>query len=522
MRKYIFTALLAVVTSAAAQSTYEAVRLIDTGLTGTARFVGMGGSMSILGADLSVLGVNPAGAALYRSSDLSITGSVTTHKIDADYLGTTLKNDKTVFSFDNVGAMFSYRAASGSLEFINVGFNYKRRNNLQREFAMAGSSGGYSQMFQMQQLYNNNPFDITNMSYQHYTSLSYPWLALLGADGGLLFAGEESADGTIIDEGVPMYSPTSLSYRSEERGGVDEVDLNVSFNLNNQVYLGFTVGAHYVDYSRYSVYGEDDAYGPIYTLNNWYDTRGEGIDMKFGIIVRPFYYSSFRIGASVHSPTWYSLTDRMSAAINGQPAEAVINGQLTEYTTGQMDTRSYDYAYGGDYFLDYHLETPWTFNVGAAYTFGDFLALNAEYEYTDYSSASMEYEGGYSMPEMEAEFENNLREVHTFRVGAELMLDKNFSIRCGYNHTTAPYKKSASKYMLSYVDTNTEYLNNFATNNYTAGFGYRGNSFYFDAAYVYTRQEADFYPFYDAEYINPSAAVDDKKSKFVVSVGMRF
>ena len=244
--------------------------------------------------------------------------------------------------------------------------------------------------------------------------------------------------------------------------------------------------------------------------------------MKVGIIVRPFYYSSFRIGASVHSPTWYSLTDRMSAAINGQPAEAVINGQLTEYTTGQMDTRSYDYAYGGDYFLDYHLETPWTFNVGAAYTFGDFLALNAEYEYTDYSSASMEYEGGYSMPEMEAEFENNLREVHTFRVGAELMLDKNFSIRCGYNHTTAPYKKSASKYMLSYVDTNTEYLNNFATNNYTAGFGYRGNSFYFDAAYVYTRQEADFYPFYDAEYINPSAAVDDKKSKFVVSVGMRF
>ena len=45
--------------------------------------------------------------------------------------------------------------------------------------------------------------------------------------------------------------PYSL-FRSEERGGIDAYDFNVSFNFNDRVYLGLTVGAYDVDYSKYS------------------------------------------------------------------------------------------------------------------------------------------------------------------------------------------------------------------------------------------------------------------------------
>ena len=289
MRRYIFALFVTMALGVSAQSTYEVSRLLGTGLSGTARFVGMGGSMSALGADLSVLGVNPAGAALYRSSDISITGSLTTQNVTSDYQGTKEKIGKNSFSFDNVGAVLAYRAASGNLEYLNVGFNYRRKHNLAREFSMAGASGGYSQMYQMQQLYFGKPFDITEMSYRNYTSLSYPWLALLAADGGLLYEGYVNDKGEICEQGELLYpDPTSALYYSEEKGGVDVVDLNVALNLSDRFYIGLTVGAHYVDYSRYSYYGEDDAYGPIYTLNNWYDTRGEGIDFKLGVIVRPF------------------------------------------------------------------------------------------------------------------------------------------------------------------------------------------------------------------------------------------
>ena len=50
-----------------AQTSYEAAVLLDTELSGTARYVGMGGAMGALGADMSTMSTNPAGTALYRS-----------------------------------------------------------------------------------------------------------------------------------------------------------------------------------------------------------------------------------------------------------------------------------------------------------------------------------------------------------------------------------------------------------------------------------------------------------------------
>ena len=41
--------------SAMAQETYENTRLVDNDLNGTARYVGMGGAMEALGADVSTM-----------------------------------------------------------------------------------------------------------------------------------------------------------------------------------------------------------------------------------------------------------------------------------------------------------------------------------------------------------------------------------------------------------------------------------------------------------------------------------
>ena len=65
MRKFCFAALaLAVVLPAAAQDTYESARLLGSDLNGTARYVGMGGAMDALGADLSTISTNPAGTSI--------------------------------------------------------------------------------------------------------------------------------------------------------------------------------------------------------------------------------------------------------------------------------------------------------------------------------------------------------------------------------------------------------------------------------------------------------------------------
>ena len=55
---------------AAAQETYDNAQLATTDLNGTARYVGMGGAMDALGADLSTISTNPAGIGLFRSSQV--------------------------------------------------------------------------------------------------------------------------------------------------------------------------------------------------------------------------------------------------------------------------------------------------------------------------------------------------------------------------------------------------------------------------------------------------------------------
>ncbi len=514
MKKYIFSALLLAAMGVSAQSSYEAARLFDSDLTGTARFVAMGGSMSALGADVSVMSVNPAGTALYRTGDIAFSMGFLSRSVEADYNGTISKNNNSYFGIDNVGMVYVNYVDEDSEKFLNFGFNYKRRNDLRNEFSMFGLSNGFSQMYQMQQLYYANKFPINDMSSKLYTSGRYSWLALLGADGGLLSRGESVGNG-YVGEGELVVEPNdfhSQVYNSEEKGGVDQIDINVSTNINDQLYLGFTIGAYNVDYSRSSYYGEDDDLGEIYTLNNWYDTKGSGVDVKLGAIMRPIYESSFRIGVAVHTPTWYNLTDCMSAAIYG----------LYDADDKQMcmDTFSPD-AYGNNYYVDYRLTTPWRFNVSTAYIYDNFLAMNAEYEYADYSVAGISIDGD-NIAAIEEEFESNMRGVHTFRAGAEMLLNRNLSMRFGYNYITAPFKKDAAKFMLSNMDTNTEYLNRYDTQNITLGAGFRKGMFYVDAAYLLSMQKADFAPYYDAEIVNPVASVTDTKHKFMMTVGMRF
>ena len=59
----------------------------QTGITGTARSVGMGGAFGSVGADLGCISINPAGLGLYRSTDFSITPVVQISNSESVYDG---------------------------------------------------------------------------------------------------------------------------------------------------------------------------------------------------------------------------------------------------------------------------------------------------------------------------------------------------------------------------------------------------------------------------------------------------
>ena len=76
------------------------------------------------------------------------------------------------------------------------------------------------------------------------------------------------------------------------------------------------------------------------------------------------------------------------------------------------------------------------------------LALGAEYEYMDYSSAKLKYEDGYEMEDQTQYISEDLKGVHTLRLGMEARVAPAFSVRAGYNYQTAIFKDAAYKALI--------------------------------------------------------------------------
>lgn len=506
MKRLTYLFLLLFPIGICAQDMYNAIPLFENDITGTARFVGMGGSMGSLGGDLSVMGTNPAGIGLYRSNDVSFSFGLDHIMNKADFNGEITKAQTTDFSIENAGFVFSCDIDDSVLKFLNVGIAYRNRNNLAGELdAFNPNGGGFSQQYVMADLYNKNRFNWNNLSYTLYEDMNISWLALLGAEA---YLGDDEGNRFTKPNGSLVWNPTYYGYYSEEKGGVDEVDLNVALNLGDRVYLGATVGVQNIDYSRYSCYDEGDDLGEIYALENRYRMEGQGFDIKLGAIFRPFKYSPFKIGIAFHSPTWYEYDEYTSASIR-DPYGNII------------DTRDYE-LYDGEVVLRSKLSTPWRLNASMSYTFGTLLAINAEYEYADFKNG--EFTGASSIAKAQnTEIGYNVKEQHTARIGAELNVD-GFALRAGYNYITSPFETSAYKdiYNSPVTMTSTEYHNKFEKNIVTLGCGYRGKSFYFDLAYMFQKQDSDFYPFYDTEWVNPCAKVDNQKHSVIGTLGFRF
>lgn len=124
-RQLSIVALAIAALTATAQETYQDATLLRPELNGTARYVGMGGAMEALGADISTMGTNPAGIGLFRHSTASLSFGIISQQDAAKMEGA----DKTHASFDQAGFVYSMRTGRNS--FLNFGFNYTKSRSLE-------------------------------------------------------------------------------------------------------------------------------------------------------------------------------------------------------------------------------------------------------------------------------------------------------------------------------------------------------------------------------------------------------
>lgn len=520
------SAMLATATSVSAQTVYDGVKFAEKDLNGTARFVGMGGAMGALGGDISTIGTNPAGIGIYRSNDLMTSFSFNATGLESNYAGEKFSGSNNRWAYDNIGFVFSSKIGNQTpIRYVNFGFNYKRTKSFYKNMSMAGMMGAFddrylSQTNFMAQQANNTDVDLGAKNV--FNNPDAGWLAALGWNGKLMNQNEDGVYQPIISDYAESNIYSSNFY-SKETGGINQYDFNVAFNVNDRVYLGMTIGAYDVDYTKYSEYDEDYGTGAGYLLKSWNGISGSGFDVKLGAIIRPFESSPLRLGIAIHTPTYYDLTLRTSARLESD----IFLGDDEKTTQFNVDT--YDEV--GDMNREYRFQTPWTYNFSLGYTVGSSLAMGAEYEYENYSTMKFHFPEGDLMEYETNEANLTLKGVHTFRTGIEYKVVPQFALRLGYNYSSAAFKEDAIKAIpTNSIITDTDFSNTKSRSNYTVGLGYRGSVFYADLAYQLSTYKEDFYPFYNEfkmgeqwNIVTPEATkVTNTRSQVLVTLGVRF
>jgi hypothetical protein len=481
MKKTLISVALLASISAMAQETYTNAELLTEDLNGTARYVGMGGAMEALGADIATINTNPAGVGLFRRSMVNLTGGM----ISQQDAGDSNLGDATHASLDQLGFVWSTHFSRG--KYLNIAISYKKNRNFNSLLNVSDALNGSSQ--------NMNSY--MNLMDARNSGQSEDWfnnyaVSQLDALYYKNFVGDK--DGNLYYNVADAYVMSRAN-----KGYIGEYSVNVSGNVTNRLYLGLTIGFCDVNFKSWTSYSESLLNGsntPIgsVTISDQREITGTGFNVKAGAVLFPIEENPFRVGLYFSTPTWYDLsTNNYTYLINnaetgGTPIDAGYHSE-------------------GDY--DYRIYSPWKFGISLGHTISDYIALGATYEYSDYSDISNRVIDGYDYYGQETTFKDlnmnahtqrSLKGVSTLKLGAEIKASPEVAVRLGYNYVSPMYKTDAFKDGTinsygTYYSSTTDYTNWKSTNRLTCGVGYSTKTFSVDLAYQYSAVNGNFQPF---------------------------
>lgn len=469
-----------------AQNETDALRFSQTFYGGTARFVSMGGAFGALGGDQSVIATNPAGIAIFRSSELSATPSLFYNKSKTNYFNNEAVDYKYDFNFGNIGFVSTYKSdrEENDWKSTSFGIGYSRTNSYDNNILIEGTNNNSS----MIDFFVNRANGNKSNNLDSYLE-------------GLAF------ETWIIDTipGSPtQYKNPFSNYGETQRkeittsGSSGEYIFSLGSNYKHVLYLGASLSIHRLNYEENSTYSEiapGNILGNLesFTYTQGISTSGTGYSFKMGAIARPIDW--IRIGASVITPTFYSLEDNFHSRLESK-FENDIN-----YSANSGES---------DFISNYELTTPVKAMASVGFVINKIALVCLEYEYTDYSTARLrDSKLDYSFNNENKAIQNSFQTVSNIKTGAEYSVN-NFRIRGGFSYYTSPYKssqlnKNATKIALS------------------CGFGIKTNNSFLDFAFVHNIGATYYYL-----YTMPSNAgvepskITSSSNQLLITLGYKF
>ncbi len=508
-----------------AQGELDALKYSQHDIRGTARYMSMGGAFGALGGDISTLSQNPAGIGVFRNSEVATTinlSGINTQTNTASF--GSLKDNKFQFTFENIGYVATFLTNNSDfLNNINVGFAYNRLKSFNRKY-----KAGYNDIRSSISDYIAaktdgipvSDLEITN-NYNPYNT--QPWLSVLGYESYLIGpAGGNNMYGGVLDYANGGMGNADLFVT--EKGRIDEYTFNVGGNILDVAYFGLGIGVMDLHYDINTSYKEyiDWTHVPNgskgdFDLGTALSTNGTGFNFKLGTILRPTDY--WRVGLAFHTPTFYDMTYDYGAGVDFYGIDYDNNGNLV---SGNASTPTGRY--------NYSLRTPWRFMASTAFILGKKGIISFDYEYTGYQNMKLD-DDYFGYPDENQWIKEDMKAGHTFKVGGELRVTPQFSLRAGYANQLSPIKANVLDHPIEIASTEgvtTQYYLDKGTQYYTLGVGYRFGQFYTDAAYVHRYNSSYMYAFSplfsgDTQIVFPErASLKTKTNSFLFTLGYKF
>ena len=473
------------------QSIAEGLRYADVSYGSTARALGVGGSFSGLGADISVASSNPAGLAEFRKSEIVLSGALNFGGIDATLNGDLESLNSSLPALQNLGMTFSYAPIASNWSSTNFTIGLNKIASFDERFTYRSTTSG-SIVERFEERANGVALDDLD-SFE--AGLAYDVGAIFDFDGDFFYESD------FID-----YSEQVLKQQSvETSGGISELVASIAGSRNNKLNLGLTIGIPFLSLTTTKNYLEDDTNNNVDFFNNLEFvenilTTGVGFNAKFGMLYK--LTPKLRLGGAIHSPTTFFMTDDFYNDLTYGFTDDGVPQSFTELSDEGNQK--------------YKIRTPWKALISGAYMLNfDNLKgfITAEAEYINYKGINFDLTAfsDSQFPEVEADLNRQVESEFTsgvnFRIGSEIAL-KKFRVRAGIGLISPAYADGNPIGDLS--------------NTLNFGLGYRGNKFYIDAAIENKSQSDRYVPYFLVDNNrNQVVDIDKNLTRLVVTAGMK-
>lgn len=474
----------------------------------------IGGAMGSLGGDLNALYVNPAGLAMYKTSEFVITPALIANSNKANFRGTNTTASNSKFDLGTSGFVFGFNSpySRWTNQAFSIGISQTANYNNIVSYKGTNNFSSYAEQFAEQFSQSNQTINqaLNNPQFAFGTGMAlYTYLidTVPNGSGGYKI---QALPETLLAQGIALNQDKSI----ETKGGSYELALGYATNMDDQFYLGGSIGIPLVNYQRTTKYTESDPTGNLnngfgsFQLNDYLTTKGFGINAKLGIIFKPV--ESLRLGFAVHTPTYYSLTDRQSASLTTDKEGG---------TNRVLSVSSEELLNGLEPKTEYTAHSPWKAIFSGSYVFREVNDtrqqrgfVSADIEYVGYGGSGFGADGETVTSEdqqyysdMQNIIKANYKGALNYRIGGELKFN-TFMFRLGGAYYSSPYKDDNLK--SSIVQG-------------SGGIGYRNYGMFVDLTYVHNFTKDVNFPYRLSDKANTFAEQRNTRGNVVLTVGFK-